>query len=85
MLVLHVGTCSNPRRVRERSEERSVMEHTPNMPSMPGINHEQGRQAAALSNESPSVAGKAGAESEEDWLSQATGDPAFWIKEPEVG
>jgi hypothetical protein len=85
LLVLHVGTCSNPRRVRERSEERSVMEHTPNMPSMPGINYEEGRQAAALSNESPSVAGKAGAESEEDWLSQATGDPAFWIKEPEVG
>jgi hypothetical protein len=82
LLVLHIGTCSNPRRVRERSEERSVMEHTPNMPS---INHEEGRQAAALSNESPSVAGKAGAESEEDWLSQATGDPAFWIKEPEVG
>ncbi len=63
------------------------MEHTPNRPGMPGINHEEGRQAAALSNESPSVAGKAGVESEEDWLSQATGDPAFWIKgpEPEVG
>jgi hypothetical protein len=63
------------------------MEHTPNRPGMPGINHEEGRQAAALSNKSPSVAGKAGVESEEDWLSQATGDPAFWIKgpEPEAG
>jgi hypothetical protein len=60
------------------------MEQTPHMPGMPGINHEEGRQAAALSNASSSVAGKAGADSEEDWLSQATGDPAFWIKEPEV-
>jgi len=61
------------------------MEHTPHMPGVPGINHEEGRQAATLSNESPSVAGKAGVDSEEDWLSQATSDPAFWIKEPEVG
>jgi hypothetical protein len=63
------------------------MEHTPNKLGMLGINYEEGRQAAALSNESPSSAGKTGARSEEDWLSQATSDPAFWIKgpEPEVG
>ena len=63
------------------------MEHTPNRPGVPGINHEEGRQAAALSNESSSVVGKTGVKSEEDWLSQATGDPAFWIKgpEPEAG
>lgn len=55
------------------------MEHTPNKPGMLGTIHEEGRQAAGLSNENSSGAGKTGADSEEDWLSQATGDPAFWI------
>lgn len=46
-------------------------------------NHGERRHAPALSNEGTSVARKAGTESEEDWLSQATGDPAFWLKEAE--
>jgi hypothetical protein len=46
-------------------------------------NHEERRHALALSNEGTSVARKAGTEIEEDWLSQATGDPAFWLKEAE--
>jgi hypothetical protein len=52
-------------------------------PGTPETNHEERRHAPALSNEGLSVARKAGAGSEEDWLSQATGDPAFWLKEPE--
>jgi hypothetical protein len=49
----------------------------------PKTNHEESHHALALSNEDHSVARKAGTGSEEDWLSQATGDPAFWLKEPE--
>jgi hypothetical protein len=62
------------------------MEHTPSEPGVPGPNQEEGRYAPALPDKGPSVARKAGAgSSEEDWLAQATGDPAFWIREPEVG
>ena len=46
-------------------------------------NHEERRHSSALSNEGSSVARKAGTGSEEDWLSQATRDPAFWLKEAE--
>jgi hypothetical protein len=62
------------------------MEHTPSESGAPGTNQEEGRYAPALADKDPSVAKKAGAgSSEEDWLTQATGDPAFWIKELEVG
>lgn len=56
------------------------MEHKPGTSE---TNHEERRHALALSNEVSSVARKAGTGSEEDWLSQATGDPAFWLKEAE--
>lgn len=56
------------------------MEHKPGTSE---TNHEERRHAPALSNEGLSVARKAGTGSEEDWLSQATGDPAFWLKEAE--
>ena len=56
------------------------MEHKPGTPE---TNHEERRHAPALSNEGPSVARKAGTGSEEDWLSQATGAPASWLKGPE--
>ena len=61
------------------------MEHTPSEPGAPGMNKEEGRYAPTLPDKSPSVARQTGVGSEEDWLAQATGDPAFWIKEPEVG
>jgi hypothetical protein len=62
------------------------MEHTPSEPGVPGTNQEEGRyHAPALLDKGPFVARKTGAGSEEDWLAQATSDPAFWIKESEVG
>jgi hypothetical protein len=59
------------------------MEHTPNKPGASGTNREEGRHAPALLDKDSSIARKSGMGSEEDWLSRATGDPAFWLKEAE--
>lgn len=56
---------------------------TPNKPGMQGIEREEGRSMPVPSEKGPVVADprKAGVELEEDWMSLATGDPAFWLKE----
>ena len=56
------------------------MEHKPGTPE---TNTKRGATLRLCRTRAPSVARKAGKGSEEDWLSQASGDPAFWLKEPE--
>ncbi len=57
----------------------------PNEPGKAAMDHEEGRSMPASPEKSPIIAGprKTGAGSEENWLSLATGDPAFWLKDPD--
>jgi len=68
-----------------RLEERSTMEAKPSKPGVPGIDHEERHSLTGSLDKSPITTHtqQTSTEPEEDWLSLATGDPAFWLKEPD--
>jgi hypothetical protein len=59
------------------------MEAKPNRPGVAGMDHEERRFFRGSPDKSPMTTHypQTGTEPEEDWMSLATGDPAFWLKE----
>lgn len=60
------------------------METKPDKPGVTGMDREERPSSTGSSDKSPITTRpqQSGAEPEEDWMSLATGDPAFWLKDP---